>query len=81
MGWQDRARCYGTDSNMFMDELAEALLLCRKCPVQVPCLEYAINTDAQGIWGGTTAKQREVWRLRDSLLGGEIAIIWSVITD
>jgi len=32
---------------------------CRRCPVRVPCLAYALANDADGIWGGTTAAERQ----------------------
>ena len=76
MGWKDEALCFGTDTDMFIDEDEAALRMCRSCPVQPQCLEYAIETDAKGVWGGTTEAQREVYRLKDSLLDGEIEIRW-----
>ena len=36
--------------------------LCHTCPLQQPCLDYALAYDVQGVWGGTTASQRR--RLR-----------------
>ncbi len=37
----------------------EARAICRKCPVQAECLEYALRYDnLHGIWGGTTPNQR-----------------------
>ena len=33
--------------------------ICGKCPVQLECLEYAMENDEEfGIWGGLTRKQR-----------------------
>jgi len=32
---------------------------CRRCPVLGPCLAYALLNDADGIWGGTTAAERQ----------------------
>lgn len=36
----------------------EALRVCAECPVQQPCLQHAVDTHAEGIWGGMTAKER-----------------------
>lgn len=48
-------------SRLARDRLAveEARSVCRSCPVQVDCLEHALATAAQGVWGGTTGKERE----------------------
>jgi len=32
--------------------------MCANCPLRQPCLEYALREPVDGIWGGTTAKQR-----------------------
>ena len=76
MGWKDRAFCAGMDTNMFIEGNEEMIYACYKCPVIRECLEYALRTDAQGIWGGTTDIQREEMKMRESLLDGEIRIIW-----
>lgn len=42
---------------------AEAKALCSDCPYKVACFAYAMqNRDIQGIWGGTTAKDRAAIR-------------------
>ena len=41
----------------------EAKAICGKCPYQLDCFSYALkSTDLQGIWGGTTAKDRAAIR-------------------
>lgn len=42
----------------------EAQAVCMGCSVQVECLEYAIATSQDGIWGGTTAAERHRIRTR-----------------
>jgi WhiB family redox-sensing transcriptional regulator len=38
---------------------AEAKAICAECPYRVACFSYALRlTELQGIWGGTTAKDR-----------------------
>jgi WhiB family redox-sensing transcriptional regulator len=56
--------CRRTDPDRFHPEPgrnAEALAaagLCRGCPILLPCLTYAVRHEPQGVWGGTTPKQR-----------------------
>lgn len=38
--------------------------ICYSCPLMADCLEYAINSQEIGIWGGTTERQRERLRKR-----------------
>jgi len=38
--------------------LAAARDACARCPVQEPCLDFALLTNADGIWAGTSEKQR-----------------------
>lgn len=40
----------------------DAVVICKTCPLQAECLEYALYTNVQGIWGGTTMPQRRSWR-------------------
>jgi WhiB family redox-sensing transcriptional regulator len=41
----------------------EAKLICSSCPYNSDCLDYALkNQDLQGIWGGSTEKQRNKLR-------------------
>lgn len=47
---------------VYVDEQATKSV-CRSCPYQINCLGYALsNTDLQGIWGGTTEKERAAIR-------------------
>lgn len=41
------------------DEVAAALRVCATCPVRKPCADYATAHGERGIWGGTTANQRQ----------------------
>ena len=38
---------------------AEAKRICLGCPFRTECLDYAIVFDMEGVWGGTTSKQRK----------------------
>ena len=61
--WWERGRCRGVDPDLFFprrgDDTTQAVAVCKACPVQVECLEYAIDNDERhGIWGGTTGNDR-----------------------
>lgn len=40
----------------------EAKILCRVCPQQKQCLEYALHHEAFGIWGGLSERARRMMR-------------------
>lgn len=71
----DSANCAGADPDLFFptkggdtaSRTAEAKAVCDACPVQIPCLDYAlVNHERWGIWGGTTEPKRR--RLRRARL-------------
>ena len=59
----DRA-CKGVDVEVFFPRSAISAAVeyakgyCRCCPIISECLNYAIDNDLDGIWGGTTAAER-----------------------
>lgn len=58
------ALCAQTDPELFFPEKGNsaepAKAICRKCPVQMQCLEWALkNNEQHGIWGGLSAPERE----------------------
>lgn len=38
--------------------IKEARALCKMCPVRQKCLDYALQHECTGIWGGTTDSER-----------------------
>ncbi|MDD7384526.1 MAG: WhiB family transcriptional regulator [Actinomycetaceae bacterium] len=61
--WQERALCAQTDPDIFFPEkggsIIPATAICRECPVESDCLEYAISHDIRhGIWGGMSDNDR-----------------------
>jgi len=53
---------YNSDANL-------AIRICKTCPVQVACLQYALEVPQAadwGIWAGTTAAERRVLRRRSA---------------
>jgi WhiB family redox-sensing transcriptional regulator len=72
--WRTKASCRHTDPELFfpigstgsaLDHVAAAKAVCAQCPVQVPCLDYALATNQDaGVWGGTSEEDRRALRRR-----------------
>jgi len=74
LSWQDRAACAGADPRLFFaaeDETgpqqqareAQAIRICRTCPVRLPCLEHALSQKSQrGVLGGVGPHRRAALR-------------------
>ena len=65
--WRHQAACAGLDPEYWFPVDApgrtpahrRAITICKSCPVQAECLNWALdNHEFYGIWGGTTARQR-----------------------
>ena len=66
--WRTQAICRDTDPDLFFPigttgqalvQIDRAKQVCGECPVQVDCLEYALETNQDsGIWGGTSEEER-----------------------
>lgn len=66
----DMPTCATTDPELYfpppggqavgIDTAQETRDRCLECPWQVECLQWALDNDEYGIWGGTTQSQREV---------------------
>ena len=35
---------------------------CKTCPLMIKCRDYALQNSVQGIWGGTTSRERQSMR-------------------
>lgn len=65
--WADRGLCRAhPEFDWALDEAAEASAecreLCRRCPVRVECLVWALEAGENGVWAGTTRSQRNQLR-------------------
>ena len=61
--WRQAAACRGVDPEVFYpvsDEQARAAkVVCERCPVRQPCLEFALaSREREGVWGGATERER-----------------------
>jgi WhiB family transcriptional regulator, redox-sensing transcriptional regulator len=71
-GWRAEALCRDTDPELFFPigttgaalvQIEHARAVCRQCPVQADCLDFALSTNQDsGIWGGTSEEERRVLR-------------------
>ncbi len=63
--WRVQGACYGSGLE-FVEAaraaLEEAKAICARCSVRQPCLELALETGDEGIWGGTDAEERRAIR-------------------
>ena len=59
-GWHSEALCQGANTALFYPDTVSqvAIKICERCSVRDACLEYALENDEPGIWGGTTEGQR-----------------------
>jgi WhiB family transcriptional regulator, redox-sensing transcriptional regulator len=76
--WMQRGVCGQTDPEAFFPEGGSdsrpARAVCAGCPVRVECREYAVDRpDLLGIWGGTSARERQ--RLRRAVSGRECGAV------
>jgi WhiB family transcriptional regulator, redox-sensing transcriptional regulator len=70
--WRLSAACRQVDPELFfpvgttgpaIEQVGLAKGICQACPVQEPCLGWAMrNQIAFGIWGGTTEEDRQILR-------------------
>jgi len=63
--WQQDAACRGQGVKAIFSgssaDIDRARAACHACAVQAPCLQYAMaDPDLEGVWAGTTAKERRV---------------------
>ena len=68
--WHTQAACRGHDPELFFTNgsYPQATYdICQACPVRIDCLEHAIANDEQGMWGGTSERDRRaLTRLREA---------------
>jgi WhiB family redox-sensing transcriptional regulator len=70
--WREKASCRSVDPDLFfpvgttglaLDQIEQAKAVCRACPAQAPCLEFALSTNQEsGVWGATSEEERRKLR-------------------
>ncbi len=63
LDWQKDAACRGMNIGLFFPDLGWVIepavaSVCQRCPVRDNCLQWAIDNDEVGVWGGLTHEQR-----------------------
>ena len=61
--WMVHGKCRGADPSTFFPSdgtgVERAQRICGSCPVQVECLEYALEHRIEhGVWGGASERER-----------------------
>lgn len=51
-----------SDEHGALNDIPFLRAVCGSCHFKKPCLEYAVTHAVEGIWAGTTAKQRAAMR-------------------
>ena len=80
--WRDSGACLDEDPELFFPvghgleavmQADDAKAVCRRCPVVMTCLEWALETrQPYGVWGGLDERQRfNVLRRRTALRPAE----------
>jgi len=76
MTWHDKAACLDEDPELFfpigttgpaLRQLQQAKRVCAGCPVQSPCLEWAVLAGIDyGVWGGSSEDERRTLKRRSA---------------
>ncbi|GGV21317.1 WhiB family transcriptional regulator [Streptomyces griseoflavus] len=72
--WRSSAACRTEDPDLFFPigtsgpallQTEQAKAVCRRCPVQEQCLQWALETGQSiGVWGGTSETERRALKRR-----------------
>jgi WhiB family redox-sensing transcriptional regulator len=83
--WRRSAACRDVDPSLFfpvgltgpaVPQIAEAKAVCRRCPVRLACLQYALVSYQEfGVWGGYDEEERRDLRRRWRALGRPLRIV------
>lgn len=61
--WKFEAACVGSPVDFFATSarsVARAKSICASCPVRIPCLVDALESNERyGVWGGLTVEERD----------------------
>lgn len=54
------------------EDVEPARAVCRRCPLATACLDYALDNEEYGVWGGTTPAERVALRGGAVVLNAEV---------
>jgi WhiB family transcriptional regulator, redox-sensing transcriptional regulator len=79
MDWRHRAACRDEDPELFFPvgtsgpallQITEAKAVCRRCPVNAECLNWALTSGQDaGVWGGMSEDERRALKRRNARTG------------
>lgn len=82
MDWRHKSACKSEDPELFFPvgdtgpallQIAEAKAVCRRCPVQAQCLNWALTSGQDfGVWGGLSETERRAVRQRNARTGARV---------
>lgn len=83
MDWRHTAICRDEDPELFFPigttgpaatQVAQAKIVCQRCPAVEPCLEWALDTGQDaGVWGGASEDERRALMRRGSRTSAQTA--------
>lgn len=71
--WFARGACVGRDPSLFEPSATNATStapwrgICQSCPIREFCLEYAVDNETYGNWGGLTSNERKQLKRLETL--------------
>jgi WhiB family redox-sensing transcriptional regulator len=79
MDWRHHAACRDEDPELFFPvgtsgpallQITEAKTVCRRCPVNAECLNWALGSGQDaGVWGGMSEDERRALKRRNARTG------------
>jgi WhiB family redox-sensing transcriptional regulator len=79
MDWRHHAACRDEDPELFFPvgtsgpallQITEAKSVCRRCPVNAECLNWALASGQDaGVWGGMSEDERRAMKRRNARTG------------
>ena len=76
MDWRHKAVCRDEDPELFfpvgnsgpaLAQIADAKLVCNRCPVTTECLTWALDSGQDaGVWGGMSEDERRALKRRNA---------------
>ncbi len=79
MDWRHKAVCRDEDPELFfpvgnsgpaLAQIADAKLVCNRCPVTTECLTWALDSGQDaGVWGGMSEDERRALKRRNARTG------------
>ena len=88
-GWQERAACASADPEAWFPDTQgaavkpEVVRICAACPVRRSCLATSLLWSVEGIWAGTTTRERDqlIVGMRVGTTDDDMALVLTEVLD